>query len=423
MALAMKVVVAPNAFKGTLTATQAARAIARGVREVFPDAEVIEVPVADGGDGTVEALVTANRGQYLTAQVEGPLGDPVTATYGRIGSGAVVELAAASGLTLIQHERRDPRRASTFGFGQLLLAARRPDTVRLIVGIGGSATNDGGAGMAQALGYRLLDRAGREIGRGGAALAELARIDASGVDPAWRSVEVRVACDVRNPLTGPEGARNGKGTYAEYVVVKETEAALKPRSLDHIHAAAIPVVALTAWQALFDKGGLNKGQKVLIHGAAGGVGSFAVQLAKWKGAHVIGTASGRNQAFLRELGVDEPINYEKVSFEDVVHDVDVVLDTLGGDTQNRSWKVLKKGGILVSIVAPPSVDEAAKHGVRSVFFSAHPSSAQLSEIAKLVDAGKLKPVVETVLPLSEARRAHELNETGHARGKIVLKVA
>ena len=221
----------------------------------------------------------------------------------------------------------------------------------------------------------------------------------------------------------PEGARNGKGTYAEYVVVKETEAALKPKSLDHIHAAAIPVVALTAWQALFDKGGLNKGQKVLIHGAAGGVGSFAVQLAKWKGAHVIGTASGRNQAFLRELGVDEPINYEKVSFEDVVHDVDVVLDTLGGDTQNRSWKVLKKGGILVSIVAPPSVDEAAKHGVRSVFFSAHPSSAQLSEIAKLVDAGKLKPVVETVLPLSEARRAHELNETGHARGKIVLKVA
>ena len=220
----------------------------------------------------------------------------------------------------------------------------------------------------------------------------------------------------------PEGARNGKGTYAEYVVVKETEAALKPKSLDHIHAAAIPVVALTAWQALFDKGGLNKGQKVLIHGAAGGVGSFAAQLAKWKGAHVIGTASGRNQALLRELGVDEPINYEKVSFEEAVHDVDVVLDTLGGDTQNRSWKVLKKGGILVSIVAPPSAEEAANHGVRSAFMSVHPSSAQLSEIAKLVDTGKLKPVVETVLPLSDARRAHELNETGHARGKTVLKV-
>jgi NADPH:quinone reductase-like Zn-dependent oxidoreductase len=221
----------------------------------------------------------------------------------------------------------------------------------------------------------------------------------------------------------PDAARNGKGTYAEYVVVKETEAALKPKSIDHVHAAAIPVAALTAWQALFEKAGLSQGQKILVHGAAGGVGSVAVQLAKWKGAHVIGTASGRNQALLQELGVDEPIDYAKTRFEDVVHDVDVVLDTLGGDTQNRSWTVLKKGGILVSIVAPPSSEEAAKHGVRSVFFSAHPSSSQLSEIAKLVDSGKLKPVVETVLPLSNARRAHELNETGHARGKTVLKVA
>ena len=221
----------------------------------------------------------------------------------------------------------------------------------------------------------------------------------------------------------PDAASNGKGTYAEYVVAKETEAALKPKSVDHVHAAAIPVVALTAWQALFDKAGLSKSQRILIHGAAGGVGSFAVQLAKWKGAHVIGTASGRNQAFLRELGVDEPIDYERTRFEDVAHDVDVVLDTLAGDIQKRSWKVLKKGGILVSIVAPPSADEAAKHSVRSAFFSAHPSSSQLSEIAKLVDAGKLKSVVETVLPLSDARRAHELNETGHARGKTVLKVA
>jgi NADPH:quinone reductase-like Zn-dependent oxidoreductase len=221
----------------------------------------------------------------------------------------------------------------------------------------------------------------------------------------------------------PEGVRSGKGTYAEYVVVKETETTLKPKSIDHIHAAALPVVALTAWQALFDQADLSKGQKVLIHGAAGGVGSMAVQLAKWKGAHVIGTASKRNQGLLRELGVDEPIDYEKTRFEDVVHDVDVVLDTQGADIQNRSWKVLKKGGFLVSIVAPPSAEEAAKHSVRSTFSAAHPSSALLSEIAKLVDAGSLKPVVETVLPLSDARRAHELNETGHARGKTVLKVA
>src|SRR5213080_593612 len=221
----------------------------------------------------------------------------------------------------------------------------------------------------------------------------------------------------------PDVTAHGSGAYAEYVVTKETETALKPKSIDHVHATTIPVGAVTAWRALFDAAGLKEGQKVLIHGAAGGVGSFAVQLAKWKGAHVIGTASGRNQAFLRELGVDEPIDYERTRFEDVVHDVDVVLDTLAGDIQNRSWKVLKKGGILVSIVAPPSADEAAKHSVRSAFFSAHPSSSQLSEIAKLVDAGKLKSVVETVLPLSDARRAHELNETGHARGKTVLKVA
>src|SRR6266550_6970172 len=227
MAPAMKVVVAPNAFKGTLTASQAARAIARGVREVFPGAEVVEVPVADGGDGTVEALVTANRGEYLTAQVEGPLGDPVTATYGRFGAGAVVELAAASGLTLIPPERRDPRRTSTFGFGQLLIAARQ-DTARLIVGIGSSATNDGGAGMAQALGYLLLDKSGADLPRGGAALARLERIDPSGFKPWAPSVEVRVACDVTNPLTGPRGASAVYGPQkgADKAAVRELDAAL-----------------------------------------------------------------------------------------------------------------------------------------------------------------------------------------------------
>jgi len=221
----------------------------------------------------------------------------------------------------------------------------------------------------------------------------------------------------------PDVAAHGYGAYAEYVVVKETETAFKPKSIDHVHAAAIPVGAVTAWRALFDTAGLKKDQKVLIHGAAGGVGSFAVQLAKWKGAHVIGTASARNQAFLRELGVDEPIDYAKTRFEDFVHDVDVVLDPIGGDTQKRSWKTLKKGGILVSIVGPPSAEEAAKHGVRSAFLSAQGGSSLLAELAKLTDSGNIKPIVETVLPLSEARHAHELNETGHARGKTVLKVA
>ena len=165
----------------------------------------------------------------------------------------------------------------------------------------------------------------------------------------------------------PDIARNG--AYAEYIVAKESEVAFKPKSVDHVQAAAIPLAALTAWQALFDTAGLKAGQKVLIHGAAGGVGSFAVQLAKRKGAHVIGTASGRNQSFLRELGVDEAIDYEKTGFEDVVHDVDVVLDTIGGDTQNRSWKVLKKGGILVSIISPPSAEEAANMAFGKPTFS------------------------------------------------------
>jgi glycerate kinase len=226
----MKVVIAPNTFKGSLSAPEAAAAIARGVREAFPDAEVVEVPVADGGDGTVEALVSAHRGEYRTVEVEGPLGNPVQATYGLIEAGrtGVVELASASGLTLIPAERRDPRKTSTYGFGQLLEAVRAAGVERIIAGIGGSATNDGGAGMAQALGYRLLDSAGADLPRGGAALARLARIDSSGFDPAWRSVKVMVACDVTNPLTGPLGASAVYGPQkgADEAAIRELDAAL-----------------------------------------------------------------------------------------------------------------------------------------------------------------------------------------------------
>jgi NADPH:quinone reductase-like Zn-dependent oxidoreductase len=210
------------------------------------------------------------------------------------------------------------------------------------------------------------------------------------------------------------------GTYAEYVGAGLAEVALKPTSLDHVHAASVPVSAKTAWQALFDAGGLTAGGKVLIHGAAGSVGGFAVQLAKAKGSHVYGTASGRNQAYLKELGADEPIDYETTRFEDVARDVDVVLDTQGGQTQQRSFAVLKKGGILVSIAQPPSQEEAAKYGVRATFMGSQPNVEQLTEIARLVDAGKLKTTVEAVLPLEDARHAQELSQAGHVRGKIVL---
>lgn len=209
------------------------------------------------------------------------------------------------------------------------------------------------------------------------------------------------------------------GAYAEYITVRESEVAIKPKSIDHVHAAAIPLAALTAWQVLFDAAKLLPGQRVLIHAAAGGVGTYAVQLAKWKGAYVIGTASARNHEYLYRLGADAVIDYSKVRFEDEVRNVDVVFDTMGGDIQDRSWKVLKRGGILVSVLNPPL---SAPEGIRQAFVFVQPNSVQLAEIAKLVDSGRIEPFVETVLPLSDARRAHELSMNGHTRGKIVLKV-
>jgi NADPH:quinone reductase-like Zn-dependent oxidoreductase len=219
----------------------------------------------------------------------------------------------------------------------------------------------------------------------------------------------------------PDSTRNG--AYADYIVVRESELALKPNSLHHIRAAALPLAAVTAWQALFDAGQLVSGQRMLIHGGSGGVGHVAVQLAKWKGAYVFATASTKNQELLRELGVDEPIDYTKQKFEDVARDVDLVLDLIGGETQERSWSVLKKGGVLVSLVQPPSVEKAQALGVRAAFVAGHPSGAQLAEIAKLIDSGELKPVIDRILPLSEARRAHELSQSGHTHGKIVLRVS
>ena len=212
------------------------------------------------------------------------------------------------------------------------------------------------------------------------------------------------------------------GAYAEFIVMRESEVALKPKSLDHLHAAALPLAGLTGWQSLFIAAGLTAGQRVLIHAAAGGVGHLAVQLAKWKGAHVIGTASARNHDFVRQLGVDQVIDYDTERFEDAVQPVDVVFDTVGGDVQARSWKVLKPGGILVAITQPPPAETAKAHGVRSAFVFTEPNAAQLAEIAQLADAEKLKVIVETILPLSDATRGQELSERGHGRGKIVLRV-
>jgi NADPH:quinone reductase-like Zn-dependent oxidoreductase len=219
----------------------------------------------------------------------------------------------------------------------------------------------------------------------------------------------------------PDHTRDG--AYAEYIVVRESEVALKPNSLHHVRAAAVPLATLTAWQALFDTAQLQPGQRLLIHGAAGGVGHFAVQLAKSKGAYVIGTASGKNHEMLYELGADELIDYTTQRFEDVARNIDVVLDTIGGETQECSWQVLKKGGILVSLVQLPSENKAKEHGVRGIRLGARPNGQKLAEIASIIDASELAPVIDRILPLSEARRAHELSQAGHTHGKIVLRVS
>lgn len=213
------------------------------------------------------------------------------------------------------------------------------------------------------------------------------------------------------------------GGYGEYTIAKESEIALKPKNLDFETAASVPIGALTAQQAIFDTAHLESGQTILIHGAAGMVGSMAVQFAKAKGARVVGTASGEDLEFVKSLGADTVIDYKKEKFEDAVKDADVVLDTVGGDTEERSFQVLKKGGFLVSTVAPPSADKAKEFGVQAAMVNTPPNAERLSETSRLIESGKLKTRVGMVLPLSEVKKAHELSKTGHTQGKIVLRVA
>lgn len=212
------------------------------------------------------------------------------------------------------------------------------------------------------------------------------------------------------------------GGFAEYAIAKMGDIAAKPRSLDFENTAAIPLGALTAWQALFDLAQLSSGQRILITGASGGVGSLAVQLAKAKGAYVIGTASGRNEDFVRNLGADEFVDYTKQNFEAVVKDVDVVFDAVGGDTFEKAFKTLKKGGFLVTSVAFPSEEKAQEFGVKAARVYCKPNPDQLAAISALVDEGRLKAHVATVLPLVEVKKAFQLSESGRTRGKIVLQI-
>jgi NADPH:quinone reductase-like Zn-dependent oxidoreductase len=213
------------------------------------------------------------------------------------------------------------------------------------------------------------------------------------------------------------------GAEADYAIALPSELAPKPRTLGDVQAAAVPLSALTAWQALFIHAQVSPGHQVLIHGAAGGVGTYAVQFAHWAGAHVLATASARNTDFLRGLGADQIIDYAASRFEDVAHDVDVVFDLVGGDTLTRSWRVVREGGVVVSVVSPRPTEQAPRPGVRFVWFIVEPSGEQLRQIGALLDAGQVRPVVDQVFPLAAARQAYDAGLHGHPRGKIVLSIS
>ncbi len=218
----------------------------------------------------------------------------------------------------------------------------------------------------------------------------------------------------------PDMTRNG--SYAEYVAVKASALALKPEKADFLTAAALTMAGLTAWQGIFDHGKLQPGQKILIHGGSGGVGTMAIQFAKWKHAYVATTASESNIQFLKDLGADEVIDYSKENFEEKLKDFDVVFDTLGGDTQIKSIRVLKPGGILVSTVGLVNPDAFKEKNIQGLDYHAQSLPEQLKTIGSLLDDGKIQPIVTRIFPLEEAVQAQELSEHGHARGKIMLEI-
>ena len=373
----MKIVVAPNAFKGSLTAPQAAAAITAGVRQAFPDAEVVEVPVADGGDGTVEALVSARNGEYRRVEVEGPLGDPVTASYGLIEGGrtAVVELAAASGLTLIPSGALDPRRASTYGFGQLLEAARRAGVAAVIAGIGVSATNDGGAGMAQALGYRLLDADGHELDRGGASLSRLEHIDAFGFDPAWRSIPITVACDVTNPLTGPEGASRVYGS----------QKGADDRAMDELDSA------LAHFAEVIERDLGKRVADIQGSGAAGGTGAGLIAFLDAKlqrGAVLVVDASGFDAALpgadlviTGEGRVDGQTAFGKAPGEVARRARAAGVRTLLiAGTRGEGWDSLSPSGVTAVVTLAQSTDTAG-HNLSDLMLDSGPALTRAAATA------------------------------------------
>ena len=323
----MKIVVAPDSFKGSLTAIEVSDAIEKGIREVFPEAEIIKIPMADGGDGTVECLVNATGGKILEEKVIGPLGNEVWAFYGILGDRktAIVEMAAASGLTLVPENKRDPLITTTYGTGQLIKAALNQGCRKMIIGIGGSATNDGGAGMVQALGTKLLDKDGEEIGFGGGELKKIVKIDISCIDKRLSDIKVLVASDVNNPLCGPQGASRiyGPQKGATPEIIEELDESL-------------------AYFAELIKRDLHKDIKDIPGaGAAGGLGASLI-------------------AFLNaEFRPGIEIMIEAVKLEQAIKDADLVItgegkidsQTIYGKAPIGVAKIAKKHNIPVVAVA------------------------------------------------------------------------
>src|SRR5271165_1275987 len=342
----MKIVIAPDSFKESLSALDVALHIREGFRAVYPDADYVVLPVADGGEGTVDALVAATGGRRITRRVVGPLGDEVEAFYGVTGDGdaAVIEMAAASGLELVPPDARNPLVTTTFGVGELIRAALDDGARRFIIGIGGSATNDGGAGMLQALGVRFLDVGGRDLALGGGALADLERIDLSGLDPRLAACAIEVACDVDNPLVGPHGASAifgpQKGATPEMV-----------RVLDANLARYAALIERTIGKSVADMPGA---------GAAGGLGA---------GLH----------AFLgARLRPGIEIVMETVEMDRVVADADLIVtgegrldgQTIHGKTPIGVASVAERHGKPVIAIAGSlgeGFEAVYDHGIAAVF--------------------------------------------------------
>ena len=376
----MKVVIAPDSYKGCLSALEVAKAMERGVLSVFSSAEVRKIPIADGGEGTVAALVTATNGQFRQTEVTDPLGNKIIAHWGVLGDGrtAVIEMAAASGLPLVPKERRDPRFTTTFGTGELIQAALAEGLPKIIIGIGGSATNDGGTGMARALGVRFLDAAGREVAAGGGSLAEICQIDTSALDHRLKNTEIVVACDVDNPLCGTRGASAvfgpQKGATPEMV-----------QQLD----AGLAKYASCARQAT--------GRDVAEKAGAGAAGGLGAGLMFFTPAQL-------------KPGVE--IVLDAVGFSDIVRDADFVITGEGRtDFQTAFGK------------APVGVAKVAKtHGVPVFCISGGLGEGADDVLAQGIDA--VMSICDRPLSLEECMAAGaQLIEPAAARlSRIIMEV-